>query len=424
MQDDKKPEFDDLDDFELDDFDLDDDDIELDDLDIEDLEKIEAGDVDIDDEAVSDSDDWDEAALSEPSGADAPQANKTLIYGILGVILIVVLFVAWQGLSSLLGSGNNAPQMVDASVEQENVQDSQSQDAVADVIDAPPMPMPMTNDAPDETAALIETPASDEASSLPAPALTPLPNFDDTGEMPSLPSLDSEEEVTAVFDEPAPAMMPASALPKIEEDHRLDQVVDIAPAQPAPAPAPVATEEIAPVIEEKSPIELPVVDNEQIQDLNDMMDEKSAVVEGQIVQIRKRLDDHDDAMAEIMASLQRIEAELKSQKADIKAVQEKAASAPAPKKAAVSIVKKSAPKKKVVKPNTKKPILYERSAEKAKSWVLKSAQPGKAIVAEAGTNYLRSVEVGASLPGLGKVTSISNASGRWIVQGTQGRITQ
>ena len=426
MQDDNKPEFDDLDDFELDDFDLDDEDLELGDLDIEDLEEIEAGDVDVDDEFVSDSDDWDDAALSEPSGVATPQANKTLIYGILGVVLLVVFFIAWQGLSSLFGGGSDASQMVQAEVEKENVQtqDTFVVNDVADAIDAPPMPMPITNDAPDETAAFIEMPASKDPA-VPAPALTPLPNFEDTGEMPMLPSLDNEEETAGLFEEPAPVFIPASVLPKVEEDHTLGQVEDTVPAS-------VVAEAIVPTIEEKSMVSLSsdevvvdsVIDNEQLQNLNAALDEKSALFEVQISQIRTRLDDHDGAMVEIMASLQRIEAELKSQKADIHAVREKAASVSASKKAVVSVPKKLTSKKKVVNSQVRNPILYERSAEKAKIWVLKSAQPGKAIVAEAGTNYLRSVEVGASLPGLGKVTSISNVSGRWVVQGTQGRITQ
>lgn len=57
-------------------------------------------------------------------------------------------------------------------------------------------------------------------------------------------------------------------------------------------------------------------------------------------------------------------------------------------------------------------------------WDLRGASPGQAYVAERGTQNLRTVAVGDSLPGIGRITAISQQSGRWVVQGTSGRITQ
>ncbi|HBH26933.1 MAG TPA: hypothetical protein DDX54_05980, partial [Rhodospirillaceae bacterium] len=59
------------------------------------------------------------------------------------------------------------------------------------------------------------------------------------------------------------------------------------------------------------------------------------------------------------------------------------------------------------------------------TWELRSAGPGQALVSKTGGADVYTVTVGASLPGIGRVTSISqDANGRWVVQGTQGRIAQ
>lgn len=57
-------------------------------------------------------------------------------------------------------------------------------------------------------------------------------------------------------------------------------------------------------------------------------------------------------------------------------------------------------------------------------WVLKGAQPGRAMVAQSGNNDLRTVEVGDNLPGLGRITAILYQNGRWQVQATQGQLNQ
>ncbi len=61
----------------------------------------------------------------------------------------------------------------------------------------------------------------------------------------------------------------------------------------------------------------------------------------------------------------------------------------------------------------------------AVKWVLKAAKPGVAWVAKKGSGDLLMVETGDSLPGVGNVTAIvKSSSGRWVVNGTKGRISQ
>lgn len=57
-------------------------------------------------------------------------------------------------------------------------------------------------------------------------------------------------------------------------------------------------------------------------------------------------------------------------------------------------------------------------------WVLKSAQPGRAIVSRAGDSEVFSVAVGDSLEGIGRIEGVTQENGRWIVQGTKGIIAQ
>jgi len=60
----------------------------------------------------------------------------------------------------------------------------------------------------------------------------------------------------------------------------------------------------------------------------------------------------------------------------------------------------------------------------SKKWVLKAARPGTAWVARAGENDMRSVSVGESLAGIGRITSVDVVDARWVVQGTKGKIYQ
>lgn len=78
----------------------------------------------------------------------------------------------------------------------------------------------------------------------------------------------------------------------------------------------------------------------------------------------------------------------------------------------------AAPRKTPVK--TSKP---KRPAAAVK-WELRGASPGNAYVAEKGTQNLRTVGIGDSLSGVGRITSIAVESGRWVVRGTSGNIYQ
>jgi len=59
-----------------------------------------------------------------------------------------------------------------------------------------------------------------------------------------------------------------------------------------------------------------------------------------------------------------------------------------------------------------------------RSWVIRAAQPGKAVLYDTKTGEIRSIEAGDRVQGVGKIQSISKKSGKWIVQGSQKTISR
>lgn len=77
------------------------------------------------------------------------------------------------------------------------------------------------------------------------------------------------------------------------------------------------------------------------------------------------------------------------------------------------------------KPKAPKAAKTPAVMQSAQQWVLKSAKPGIAWVAQKGSSELKTVAVGDSLAGVGKITAIvKDSTGRWVVSGTRGRIGQ
>lgn len=56
-------------------------------------------------------------------------------------------------------------------------------------------------------------------------------------------------------------------------------------------------------------------------------------------------------------------------------------------------------------------------------WALRSAQPGSAMVVPKAGGDMRTIRVGDSLSGLGRITAIELRGSKWVVQGTQGTLT-
>ena len=58
------------------------------------------------------------------------------------------------------------------------------------------------------------------------------------------------------------------------------------------------------------------------------------------------------------------------------------------------------------------------------SWILRSATPNGATLGRSSTGELQRVAVGDVVNGLGRITSIGERNGRWVVQGSNGRVEE
>ncbi len=131
-----------------------------------------------------------------------------------------------------------------------------------------------------------------------------------------------------------------------------------------------------------------------------------------------------------------VSAQIEALQQNIKALEEKAAAAPAPKVVPKTVEKVNEAESIATQPkpqilgspssaNDSPVVNAPKAVKKAPvQWVLKGAQPGRAMVSQPGESDMRSVAIGDTLPGIGRITAISYENGRWQVLGTQGAIHQ
>lgn len=157
---------------------------------------------------------------------------------------------------------------------------------------------------------------------------------------------------------------------------------------------------------------------------------RTAELEKKVAELEKSLADADKA-------LKKANDDLAASQKELTAKTDALAKAGADAKTAAKTEAKSATKAETkaetaVKTDTSAQTESKPAAKKAaapaaarKAWVLRSAKPGVAWVSEKGSNEMRTVSVGDTLSGIGKVTAITtDAQGRWVVNGTRGSINQ
>jgi intracellular multiplication protein IcmG len=166
----------------------------------------------------------------------------------------------------------------------------------------------------------------------------------------------------------------------------------------------------------------------QIADLQSKLNDQNADAS----KAQKDLQDSLKAKDDQIAGLQKSIDDLKKQLADAKAAKDSAKVAAAPKEepvetAATEPEPAPAPKPVVkhAKPEPANDMAPAAPAPaKVVSWELKGAQPGKAILSSKATGDTRTVEIGDSVDGLGKITVIAKENGHWTVRGTKGQIVR
>jgi len=259
---------------------------------------------------------------------------------------------------------------------------------------------------------------------------------------------------------PAPALAAAEPIP--DPFAAMDNNSAAAPEVPMPAPItaePVAPTQIevaeeaapaletmpAPVMAEPVSTAIPAANNVQVNELTGRVDTLSSRMDS----IESKLDAalaaaanntraasapaDDSRFDAIQNTLARLESRLDDLSSSARAKVREVVSGDEDRPAPVKKAKKSIPAKAksnagqwddAYKPSGATPAVASApSISSSSAWTLRGAQPGQAIIG--GQNGdIRQVGLGDTVPGIGQVTGIAPINGRWVVQGTQGRISQ
>jgi hypothetical protein len=250
----------------------------------------------------------------------------------------------------------------------------------------------------------VETPEVPPTDTLPPagkpdqpadPGVALLPGIKPTSDFPSV-DLIKKAAPTAVEppvtpDKPAPDMASAPEVPELP--------AGLAPTPaPTPAPAPAPTLAAEPAEPQPAASENAAATAE--------MQEKLSAAESRIADLEKQLED-----AKANAANTNARPFEKASSADIEPVKVARPARPQAPRA-------PAPVKRVVSDDEPKPILRS-------NWELRSAQPGQAMVStKNGKGDIRTVFVGDTLSGVGRITAITRTPSGWVVRGTTGTLHQ
>lgn len=430
----------------------------------DDLDDIEALD-DFDDESWDDLDDDLEIEFDDVKDEDgsaipkrpAGPGQKTFIQKFF--IPIVIGVVAVFGFLFYLGQGggsssSQAPQQVLPAMDEAQsdmaAPDEMPPDAAQAEPGLPPMPSAIQSDNTD-VFNLEEAPAQEPAQEQP---LTPLPgenkdaksldlaNLEETIGRPyeirkavPVENIDTEplaqetpdnsfqiddEPQASPFasDENAAPVQSADALPAVTaEPFSLEEQPTTATSTPPidlsaeKAEKEALAQEISALSETKSSL---VIENTAIKNEIDVAQSELKALEDKIAALAQELKAKEAQSQDLASELKTLE----TQKAEAKKAEPEPAQAPVAKPEDV-IIQKTAEAPKVSKPAAQKP-----AAASKQDWVLRAASPGRASIAPKGSNDLKTVEVGNTVAGLGKITSIQVENGLWVVRGTKGSVSQ
>ena len=416
---------------------------------------------------------WDESAdassnaktdtAAKKSVKPKKTGDKTFVQKNFNLIVAGVVIIG-GGLAALsmmvTGSSGTAPAPAATETSQLDITETEAQ--VLPGAETPPMPAPMNSLTEEESA---ETAAPDVLTPMPdaqtgeeiqqlelaelnldnsapsdeelAPAPEPVPapvEAQAEAELTPAPTdlVDLPEESLAAA-ETAEATTESLATPELQPEDPIDLAPpELVPAAPETNALPVAEEADAPEMPETAPLApAPVANEEAAQEFSQQL----TAMEDKISGI------NDDLSAKITATDSKIDAltaaiESLQKKVDALASAPVASPAAAPEAAPTEPPETKEPAPESVLPEEAAPAAppppkaqeaKPRPAPKSSSasdWQLRSAQPGQAIVALKGSNDLKTVAVGDSLNGIGRITSIAIENGKWTVRGTRGSVSQ
>lgn len=255
-------------------------------------------------------------------------------------------------------------------------QNRQTRNAVEEVKTAPPMPAPISSAQPPEAGGGL----------IPMPAETRAPR---SPEIPEIKDVSEETEFTRIT---------------AGQSYTEDEMADGQEMFPDPARAanPFADDDVGQ--EGQEPVRAQEAGRRAGGDGDEVLLARLDTIAARLKRIEDNLDALQDSVIGLETRVAKIE---KLPVAAALPVQ-----APSPRHSAAPSSGASA--KPVAAPAKKAPV----------EWVLKAAQPDSAMLARKGESEVYTITVGETFADLGQVTGIYMQDGRWIVQGTKGKIVQ
>ncbi len=402
-------------------------------------------DGDLGDDLVDDlGEEWDSGdQLSQPA---KKKSSSTIIIMLVGVVAAagVLYFQFLKPKSDVPGAdmGTPAVEATDTTVDMPTDAAATMTDPAVDAPTDQPTDQGFMTDPGQVVPAAPIAPEPPQESAAPAEPLTPMPDFptaDDlqkadqpppvlgetpAPDMPAPPPADPAAVVaTPTAPETAPVEVPPAdtasvdlAPPQPAQPASELPVVPTAPASPAPETAPVAP---APAT---VPATVPDSVAKKLQSNLDDANARIAALEAELNQARAALAAESEKLAAAKAA-----AKASPVASDTRSVSD--LSPATPEIDDVAVIDEPAPQPvKTVAParvtGTKGTGSKKIVATAPVRWQLRSAQDGSAMISKAGESDMRSIQVGETVPGLGRITAISKMGGGWVVQGTQSRLTQ
>lgn len=395
---------------------------------------VDAADAEIDDADFQDVEDDADVFGEVPVPEAAPKKGVNWFnIGVAVVAVVVAGGLIWSKLGPQLmqgaGLGGSASVSMSAPAQSADpVLSGGASAAAAQAALAAPASVPGQGggllDAPDQFSSVGQMPAPAPVDTADqAPVNDP---FAALGEAPQSVAPAQTSAPVAVADVPMPSPISGGAP---EPEVTPAPVSDAAP-QPQDAAAPAAIE--AAPLEAVSAVSQPVaaaVPADNADDLKARMaalEQKFEALDAKVSVIPTAPAD-DARLSAIQKTLDRLESRLDTMSSGAPARAEKSPDVVVTPKAA-SVSKPKARKTASSKTASTKwdeayvPPVRAAVASTAAPWQLRGAKTGYAVIAKG--DDLREVHMGDNVPGLGLITGIAQVGGRWVVQGTNGRVTQ
>lgn len=271
--------------------------------------------------------------------------------------------------------------------------------------DAPPAPVLGTDAAP----------AKDVVAAI-SPTVKPVSDF---------PTVDSIKKPAG--DKGAEPVTAAPVTPVEATQNAAEAVKDVLPVPAdAPAtmtaPAPVAAvdtsaadSKLADIQGQLTEAQLKIADLQKDLNLKEAALQQEKAKAAQVAETAASAN-NDAEVEDLKAKVAELEAKLaqKTSAKAVKSVPERSVSS----SDSVDVTTQTSPE-----PVVKKPVAVKAKPAK-QNWTLKSASSTKAILSDKTTGDLKTVHVGDTVVGLGRIVSISDSTSAWVVKGTLGSVSE